>query len=78
MNLSHDHLMSISYTHGDAHIKPLDNEITNLKRQIQSNKQLISQNKYSVEVGIDDFRLGDVSFIFFMHLLPKSLTYTLH
>lgn len=63
MNLSHDHLMSISYTHGDAHIKPLDNELTNLKRQIQSNKQIISQNKYSVEVGIDDFRLGDVSII---------------
>jgi len=61
MNLSHDHLMSISYTHGDAHLRPLDNELTNLKRQIQANKQIISQNKYSVEVGIDDFRLGDVS-----------------
>ncbi|KAK3728403.1 hypothetical protein QZH41_017638 [Actinostola sp. cb2023] len=59
MDLSHDHLMSISYTHGDAHIRPLDNEITNLKRQIQANKQIISQNKYQVEVGIDDFRLGD-------------------
>ena len=63
MDLSHDHLMSISYTHGDAHIRPLDNEITNLKRQIQANKQIISQNKYQVEVGIDDFRLGDVSTI---------------
>ncbi|XP_031552843.1 REST corepressor 3-like isoform X2 [Actinia tenebrosa] len=61
MNLSHDSLMSISYTHGDAHIKPLDNEIDNLKRQIQANKQIISLNKYQMEVGIDDFRLGDLN-----------------
>lgn len=66
MDLSHDHLMSISYTHGDAHLRPLENEITNLRRQIQANKQIISQNKYSVEIGIDDFRLGDVSSLIFI------------
>lgn len=69
MNLSHDSLMSISYTHGDAHIKPLDNDITNLKRQIQANKQIISLHKYQMEVGIDDFRLGDVSIIYIIVII---------
>jgi hypothetical protein len=68
--------MSISYTHGDAHIRPLDNEIANLKRQVQANKQIISQNKYQMEVGIDDFRLGDVSTKYWLDKQSTVLLYT--
>ena len=61
MVLSQEYLVAVSGTHGDAHVRPQEMEIVNLKRQIQMNKQSISQNKYQLEHGIEVFRPGDVS-----------------
>ncbi|EDO33362.1 predicted protein, partial [Nematostella vectensis] len=61
MSLSQDLLQSISLTHGDAHTRPLEMEFTNLKRQIQNNKQFISQHKGQLEIGIEDVRMDEVS-----------------
>lgn len=61
MVLSQDYLSSVSGTHGDSHVRPLEMEIVNLKRQIQANKQSISQHKYQLENGVETLRPGDVS-----------------
>ena len=61
MVLSQDYLASVSGTHGDSHVRPLEMEIVNLKRQIQANKQSISQHKYQLESGVETLRPGDVS-----------------
>ena len=61
MVLSQDYLASVSGTHGDSHVRPLEMEIVNLKRQIQANKQSISQHKYQLENGVETLRPGDVS-----------------
>ena len=61
MVLSQEYLVSVSGTHGDSHVRPLEMEIVNLKRQIQANKQSISQHKYQLENGIEVMRPGDVS-----------------
>lgn len=59
MVLSQDYLSSVSGTHGDSHVRPLEMEIVNLKRQIQANKQSISQHKYQLENGVETLRPGD-------------------
>lgn len=59
MVLSQEYLVAVSGTHGDTHVRPLEMEIVNLKRQIQMNKQSISQNKYQLDSGIEVFRQGD-------------------
>ena len=61
MVLSQDYLIAVSGTQGDSHVRPQEMEIVNLKRQIQMNKQSISQNKYQLDSGIEPFRQGDVS-----------------
>lgn len=61
MILSQDYLVAVSGTHGDSHVRPLELEIVNLKRQIQANKQSISQQKYQANDGIENFRPSDVS-----------------
>lgn len=61
MVLSQEYLVSVSGTHGDSHVRPLEMEIVNLKRQIQANKQSISQHKYQLENGVEAVRPGDVS-----------------
>ena len=62
MVLSQEYLVAVSGTHGDAHVRPLEIEIVNLKRQIQMNKQSISQNKYQLDSGVEVFRPGEVSY----------------
>lgn len=59
MVLSQDYLIAVSGTQGDSHVRPQEMEIVNLKRQIQMNKQSISQNKYQLDSGIEVFRQGD-------------------
>jgi len=61
MVLSQEYLDSVSGTHGDSHVRPLEMEIVNLKRQIQANKQSISQHKYQLDSGVETLRPGDVS-----------------
>lgn len=59
MVLTQDYLVSVSGTHGDTHVRPLEVEIVNLKRQIQANKQSISQHKYQLDSGVETMRPGD-------------------
>ena len=79
MVLSQDYLVSVSGTHGDSHVRPLEMEIVNLKRQIQANKQSISQHKYQLESGVETLRPGDVSMVnnFLSCILIESLCKTL-
>ena len=61
MVLSQEYLTAVSGTHGDSHVRPLEMEIVNLKRQVQMNKQSIGQHKSQIENGIEAVRPGDVS-----------------
>lgn len=56
MVISQEALTAVSSVHNNAHIRPLEMDIVNLKRQIQSNKQNISQDRYELTSGIDTFR----------------------
>ena len=56
MNITQEYLLTVSGLHSSAHLRPLDMDIINLKRQIQSNKQNISQDRYDLQVGINDSR----------------------
>lgn len=47
----------------DAILRNLDQEVVEMKRQVQSNKQIISQLKQKTATGIDDMRLTEVSTI---------------
>jgi len=58
MYINLDDLLSIAKKPGcgDAILKVLDEEVNNIKRQVQNNKQLISQLKLKTSSGIDSFR----------------------
>lgn len=45
--------------HGEVLLKQLDTEVVGLKRQVQSNKQIISQLKHKVADGVDQLRLPE-------------------
>lgn len=45
---------------GEAILKALDSEVVSLKRQVQNNKQIISQLKHRIGNGIDEFRPPEV------------------
>ena len=63
MVLSQEYLASVFGTHGDSHVRPLEMEIVNLKRQVQANKQSISQHKAQLDSGVETLRPGDVSVV---------------
>ncbi|RWS30654.1 REST corepressor 1-like protein [Leptotrombidium deliense] len=46
---------------GEALLKALDSEVVNLKRQVQNNKQMISQLKHKTANGINEFRPPETS-----------------
>ena len=56
MVITQDALIAVSSVHNNAHVRPLEMEMVNLKRQIQSNKQNISQDRYELQAGIDNTR----------------------
>lgn len=56
MVITQEALTVVSVVHNNAHVRPLEMDIVNLKRQIQSNKQNISQDRYELQTGIDGFR----------------------
>lgn len=66
MYINLDDLLSIAKKpgQGDAILKVLDEEVNNIKRQVQNNKQLISQLKLKTSSGIDSFRPTEVGFTF--------------
>ena len=71
----------VSGLHSNAHLRPLDIDIISLKRQIQSNKQNISQDRFDLQVGINDVRGLEVQYCFllfgFHRLLCSSILDTL-
>ena len=56
MNITQEYLRTVSGLHSNAHLRPLDMDIINLKRQIQSNKQSISQDRFDLQAGINNVR----------------------
>ena len=56
--------MAVSNVHNNAHVRPLEMDIVNLKRQIQSHKQNISQDRYELHSGIDGFRSLEVKVLY--------------
>lgn len=67
MYINIDDLLSIAKKpgQGDALLKVLDEEVNNIKRQVQNNKQLISQLKNKTSSGVDSFRPAEVKNHFF-------------
>lgn len=63
MYINIDDLLSIAKKpgQGDALLKVLDEEVNNIKRQVQNNKQLISQLKNKTASGVDSFRPAEVN-----------------
>jgi hypothetical protein len=49
---------------GQAILRNLDQEVVDMKRQVQNNKQIISQLKQKSAAGIDDMRLNEVRLFF--------------
>lgn len=45
---------------GEALLKAIDSEVINLKRQVQNNKQMISQLRHKTSCGVDEFRPVEV------------------
>lgn len=63
MYLNNEDLMAIANGpsgQGDAILKSLDSEVITLKRNVQNNKQMISQYKHKIADGIDAFRPNEV------------------
>lgn len=45
----------------EAILKSLDSELVSLKRMVQNNKQMLSQQKHKICSGVDDYRPLEVS-----------------
>lgn len=59
MHLHYEDVVAIATgpaTEGDSILRSLDSEIVSLKRQVQNNKQIISQLKHKTSSGIDHLR----------------------
>ena len=60
----------------EAILKSLDSELVSLKRMVQNNKQMLSQQKHKICSGIEDFKPSEVtsalSNYFFLGLLLHS------
>ncbi|XP_065052135.1 REST corepressor 1-like isoform X2 [Rhopilema esculentum] len=56
MHLTGDLLNDISQVHGDSHVRPLEIELINLRRQVQASKQAIGQDKSATGEKMDKFR----------------------
>lgn len=63
MHLNFDDIMAIANGppgQGESILKALDSEVVTLKRQVQNNKQIISQLKHKTAGGIEEFRPPEV------------------
>lgn len=56
MLLNAEMLVDIAQTHGDSHIRPLEVELINLKRQIMTDKQILQEQAISLSGKIDQNR----------------------
>lgn len=60
MHLTGDLLNEIAEVSGDGHLRPLEIELINLRRQVQTTKQSISQDKSLVVEKLDRLRPPEV------------------
>ena len=60
MHLTVDLLSETSEVHGDGHLRPLEIELINLRRQVQASKQTLGQDKTLLGEKLDRFRPPEV------------------
>ena len=72
IKLTQDSLIDVSQTHGDNHVRQLEAELINLRRQIQTNKQNNSQEKQRSLGPVEKCRPPDVSFKYFFFLFSGA------
>ena len=64
MHLTGDLLNDVAQVHGDSHIRPLEIDLINLRRQVQTTKQTIGQEKQAVVEKMDRLRPPEVQLKF--------------
>lgn len=62
MSLNAEMLIEIAQTHGDSHIRPLEVELINLKRQLMTDKQIIQDQSVLLNGKVEQFRPSQVNF----------------
>ena len=60
MHLTVDLLNEIADVHGDGHLRPLEIEMINLRRQVQTTKQSVSQDQPLLGEKLDRLRPPEV------------------
>ena len=69
MHLTGDLLNDISQVHGDSHVRPLEIELINLRRQVQASKQAIGQDKSATGEKMDKYRPPEVGHLHFPNMV---------
>ena len=64
MSLNTEMLIEIAQTHGDSHVRPLEVELINLKRQIITDKQILQEQAIALSGKIEQLRPLSVRNIF--------------
>ncbi len=62
MHLNADLLNEVSQVHGDGHVRPLEIDLINLRRQVQATKQGIGQDKQDLTENLERIRPPEVWF----------------
>ncbi len=60
MHLNAELLNEVSQVQGDGHVRPLEIDLINLRRQVQAGKQGISQEKQDLSGSLDRLRPPEV------------------
>ena len=61
MQLNQETLIEVAQSHGDSHVRPLEIELINLKRQIVTDKQIVQQQRLTINGKAERCRPPDVS-----------------
>ena len=64
IQLNQDTLIEVAQAHGDSHIRPLEIDLINIKRQITTDLQIIQQQRATVTGRVDVYRPPDVCAFF--------------
>ena len=56
MSLGTEMLIDIAQTHGDSHLRPLEAELINLKRQIMTDKQILQEQSMTLSGKVEQLR----------------------
>ena len=61
MSLSTEMLIEVAQSHGDSHVRPLEVELINLKRQIMTDKQILQEQTVALSGKVEQLRPLSVS-----------------